>query len=81
MAAESPALSPAHQTERRPVEKSARREYQRLEGAFALDVDPLLAEPLQFHKILDDGRPMAGVDDLVSFAEHKDPLAAHRYVE
>jgi AmiR/NasT family two-component response regulator len=35
MAAESPAPSPAHQTERRPVEKSARREYQRLEGSFA----------------------------------------------
>jgi hypothetical protein len=37
-----------------------------------LEVDPLLPEPLQFHKILDDGRPMAGVDDLVSLAEHKD---------
>ena len=35
MAVESPAPSPAHQTERRPVEKSARREYQRLECAFA----------------------------------------------
>ena len=35
MAAESPAPSPAHQAERRPVEKSARREYQGLEGAFA----------------------------------------------
>jgi hypothetical protein len=44
-----------------------------------LDVDPLLPEPLQFLKILHDGRPMAGVDDLVSFAEHKDSLAAHRY--
>jgi hypothetical protein len=43
-----------------------------------LHVDPLLPEPLQFHKILDDGRPMAWVDDLVSLAEHKDPLVAHR---